>query len=84
MAETIFTHMQKEIENDDFQTNSVWTKYGKQENKDFRKDMGFLEMKDAFKETASRTQVKLYWLKKKKEVCFCILQNCLRCKILWK
>lgn len=68
MAQTIFTHMQKEIENDeDFQTNSDWTKYGKQENKDFRKDMGFLEMKDDFKETTSRTQVKLCWLKKKKK-----------------
>nr|XP_019567315.1 PREDICTED: SMC5-SMC6 complex localization factor protein 1 isoform X2 [Rhinolophus sinicus] len=54
--------LEKEIENDeDFQTNSVWTKYGKQENKDFRKDMGFLEMKDAFKETASRTQNKMQY-----------------------
>ncbi|KAM5257631.1 SMC5-SMC6 complex localization factor protein 1 isoform 2-T5 [Hipposideros larvatus] len=52
--------LEKEIQNDeDSQMNSVWTEHGKQENKDFRKDTGFLEMKDAFRETTSRTQKKM-------------------------
>ncbi|XP_015445958.1 SMC5-SMC6 complex localization factor protein 1 isoform X3 [Pteropus alecto] len=53
--------LEKEIQNDeDSQTNSVWTKYSNQEeNRDFRKNMAFLEMKDAFRETTSRTQKKM-------------------------
>ncbi|XP_057595231.1 SMC5-SMC6 complex localization factor protein 1 isoform X2 [Hippopotamus amphibius kiboko] len=50
--------LEKEIQNDeDSQTNSVWNNHSNQEkNKDFWKDMGFLEMKDALKETMCRTQ----------------------------
>uniref|UniRef100_A0A8C0K2M1 SMC5-SMC6 complex localization factor protein 1 n=1 Tax=Canis lupus dingo TaxID=286419 RepID=A0A8C0K2M1_CANLU len=50
--------LEKEIQNDeDSQSNSVWHKHGNQEkNKDFWKDMGFLEMKGALKETMCRTQ----------------------------
>lgn len=53
--------LEKEIQNDeDSQTNSVWTKHSNQEkNKDFRKEMDFLEMKDAFRETMCRTQEKM-------------------------
>lgn len=55
-------YIQKEIQNDeDSQTNSVWTKHSNQEkNKGFRKDVGFLEMKNAFRENMCRIQVKLY------------------------
>ncbi|XP_058132262.1 SMC5-SMC6 complex localization factor protein 1 isoform X4 [Dasypus novemcinctus] len=50
--------LEKEIKTDeDSQTNSVWNKHSNQEeNKDFRKDMGFVEMKDALRETIYRTQ----------------------------
>ncbi|XP_062943147.1 SMC5-SMC6 complex localization factor protein 1 [Cynocephalus volans] len=48
--------LEKEIQNEDSQTNSVWTKHNNQENKDFRKDMGFLEMKGALRETMCRIQ----------------------------
>uniref|UniRef100_A0A2K5C082 SMC5-SMC6 complex localization factor protein 1 n=1 Tax=Aotus nancymaae TaxID=37293 RepID=A0A2K5C082_AOTNA len=50
--------LEKEIQNDqDFQTSSVWTKHSNEEkSKDFRKDAGFLEMKDALRETMYRTQ----------------------------
>lgn len=76
IAQTIYTHIQKEIQNDeDSQTNSVWTKYSNQEkNRDFRKNMAFLEMKDAFRDTTSRTQVRLYRLK---NAHFYFIQNCL-------
>lgn len=77
IGQTIFTHIQKEIHNDeDSQTNSVWTKYSDQgKNRDFRKNMAFLEMKDTFRETTSRTQVRLYRLK---NAHFYFIQNCLR------
>ncbi|XP_032129891.1 SMC5-SMC6 complex localization factor protein 1 isoform X2 [Sapajus apella] len=50
--------LEKEIQNDDdSQTSSIWTKHSNEEkNKDFRKDAGFLEMKDALRETMYRTQ----------------------------
>ncbi|XP_063468363.1 SMC5-SMC6 complex localization factor protein 1 isoform X8 [Symphalangus syndactylus] len=50
--------LEKEIQNDeDSQTNSVWTEHGNEEkNKDLRKDAGFLEMKGALRETMYRTQ----------------------------
>ncbi|XP_037589250.1 SMC5-SMC6 complex localization factor protein 1 isoform X3 [Cebus imitator] len=50
--------LEKEIQNDDdSQTSSIWTKHSNEEkNKDFRKDTGFLEMKDALRETMYRTQ----------------------------
>ncbi|XP_073933181.1 SMC5-SMC6 complex localization factor protein 1 isoform X2 [Castor canadensis] len=50
--------LEKEIQNDeDSQTNSVWTKHSNQEkNKDFGRDMGFLEIKGALRETMCRTQ----------------------------
>ncbi|XP_016071630.1 PREDICTED: SMC5-SMC6 complex localization factor protein 1 isoform X2 [Miniopterus natalensis] len=53
--------LEKEIQSDeDSQTSSVWTKHSNQEKyKDFRKDMGFLEMKDAFRETMCRIQKKM-------------------------
>ncbi|XP_066237941.1 SMC5-SMC6 complex localization factor protein 1 isoform X2 [Saccopteryx leptura] len=52
--------LEKEIQNDeDSQTSSVWTKHSDQEkNKDLSKDMGFLEIKDAFRETKCRNQEK--------------------------
>lgn len=50
--------MQKEIQNDDSETSSAWTKYSNQEKgNDFKKDTGFLEMK-AYGESIYRTQVK--------------------------
>uniref|UniRef100_A0A3Q2HSD5 SMC5-SMC6 complex localization factor protein 1 n=1 Tax=Equus caballus TaxID=9796 RepID=A0A3Q2HSD5_HORSE len=50
--------LEKEIQNgEDSQTNSVWNKHSNEEkNKDFRKDMRFLEMKGALRETTCRTQ----------------------------
>ncbi|KAK1345117.1 hypothetical protein QTO34_013824 [Cnephaeus nilssonii] len=53
--------LEKEIQNDeDSQTNSIWTKHSNQEkNKGFRKDVGFLEMKDAFRENMCRMQKKM-------------------------
>ncbi|XP_047412094.1 SMC5-SMC6 complex localization factor protein 1 isoform X1 [Sciurus carolinensis] len=50
--------LEKEIQNDeDSQTNSVWSKHSNQEkNKDFRKDVEFLEMKGALRGTMCRTQ----------------------------
>uniref|UniRef100_A0A9L0J8P3 SMC5-SMC6 complex localization factor protein 1 n=1 Tax=Equus asinus TaxID=9793 RepID=A0A9L0J8P3_EQUAS len=58
--------LEKEIQNgDDSQTNSVWNKHSNEEkNKDFRKDMRFLEMKGALRETMCRTQKEI---KKKDE-----------------
>lgn len=55
--------MQKEIQNDeDSQISSGRTKYNSQEkSKDFKRDMGFLEMKGAG-ENMYRTQVKFYEL----------------------
>ncbi|XP_014399453.1 PREDICTED: ankyrin repeat domain-containing protein 32 isoform X1 [Myotis brandtii] len=54
--------LEKEIQNDeDSQTNSVCTKHSNQEkNKDFRKDVDFLEMKDSFRETICRIQEKMH------------------------
>ncbi|XP_008573981.1 PREDICTED: ankyrin repeat domain-containing protein 32 isoform X2 [Galeopterus variegatus] len=48
--------LEKEIQNEDSQTNSVWIKHNNQENKDFKKDMEFLEMKGALRETMCRIQ----------------------------
>ncbi|XP_008260164.3 SMC5-SMC6 complex localization factor protein 1 isoform X1 [Oryctolagus cuniculus] len=50
--------LEKEIQNDeDSQSNSIWTKRDNQEKtKDFRKDKGLLEMTDALRQTVCRTQ----------------------------
>uniref|UniRef100_A0A8C8ZC67 SMC5-SMC6 complex localization factor protein 1 n=1 Tax=Prolemur simus TaxID=1328070 RepID=A0A8C8ZC67_PROSS len=49
--------LEKEIQNDeDSQTNSVWTKYNQEKNKDFGKDTGFLEMKGALRDTTCKTK----------------------------
>ncbi|XP_007940744.1 SMC5-SMC6 complex localization factor protein 1 [Orycteropus afer afer] len=50
--------LENKIQHDEVcQTNSVWTKHSHQEkNKDSRKDMRFVEMKDALRETICRSK----------------------------